>query len=156
LAFKKVHIFNPAAIAAVLFGLMQISSISWWVATPLLIPSVLTIGICIVHKLRRFDLFLPSLVTAILSAIIFGHSTVVEVFLSWPLVFFTTVMLTEPTTTPSNKGLRLVYGLLVSLLFGLPYQLGPFYSTPELALCIGNLLVFILNPKSRLTLTLVK
>jgi ferredoxin-NADP reductase len=57
---------------------------------------------------------------------------------------------------PLNKGLRLVYGLLVSLLFGLPYQLGPFYSTPELALCIGNLLVFILNPKSRLTLTLVK
>ncbi len=64
-------------------------------------------------------------------------------------------MLTEPATTPARTREQMVYGGLVGLLFALPYHAWVFYSTPELALVIGNVFAFFTKSSSSRRLTLV-
>lgn len=63
-------------------------------------------------------------------------------------------MLTEPLTTPPSSRLQLMYGALVGLFFGLPFSIGPFYSSAETALVIGNVFSYLMSPKRKLVLTL--
>ncbi len=63
-------------------------------------------------------------------------------------------MLTEPLTMPSTNNLRNIYGALVGVLFAPAFHLGSFYSTPEIALVIGNLFSYLVSPKRRLILSL--
>jgi glycine betaine catabolism B len=77
-----------------------------------------------------------------------------EAFLSWPLIFFATVMLTEPMTSPPRHSLRIMYAVLVGVLFGSQFEFGPIFSSPELALVLGNIYAYIVSPKERLLLTL--
>jgi ferredoxin-NADP reductase len=63
-------------------------------------------------------------------------------------------MLTEPLTAPTTKRLRIAFGILVGFLFAPALHIGPFYSTPELALIIGNIFAYIVSPKEKLFLKL--
>jgi ferredoxin-NADP reductase len=65
-------------------------------------------------------------------------------------------MLTEPLTTPPTKKIKIIYGALIGLLFGLHFHFGKIYSTPELALIIGNLFGYLFILKQRINLTLLK
>src|SRR5579863_4717502 len=71
LAIKKIHIFNPVAIAVVLTAFGFNGSASWWIGTASMLPFSL-LGLLIVRKIRRSDLvfyfFLAALIT------IFGFS----------------------------------------------------------------------------------
>lgn len=163
-AIHKKHIFNPAAIASVIMGLLGFGNIIWWVGNTPLSPFSLILSLLIVKKIRRFGMFFTFLLTAIFTitivSVVFNHTTIwqiiPEMFVSWPLIFFGGVMLTEPLTTPWTQKLRIAYGVLVGILFGSQFQFGPLYSTPELALVIGNVFTYIVNPKYRLALTLQK
>ena len=73
---------------------------------------------------------------------------------STPLVFFATVMLTEPLTTPPTTALRIPYGILTGILFAPAIHFGGIYSTPELSLVIGNVFSYLISPKKKLTLAL--
>ena len=64
------------------------------------------------------------------------------------------IMVTEPFTTPPTHKLQLFYAALVAILTATQFNLGPIYSTPELALVIGNIVFFFLTPHHRLFLTL--
>ena len=75
-------------------------------------------------------------------------------FTSWPIVFFGTIMLTEPLTAPTKLQWRLVYGALVGILFGSQWSLGPIYPTPEFALLVGNLFSYFVSYSPRLKLML--
>ncbi len=161
--FHRKHLFNPAAGAAVILGLFGYGSAIWWVATPVLFIPVVLLGGCIVRKLRRSVLFFTFLVTSLASILMFGSwgtapvwSSIPQIFLSWPLMFFGTIMLTEPLTTPPTKRLQAVYGGLVGVLSGLQFHLGPIYSTPEFALIIGNIFSFCVSLKQKLDLRLVE
>lgn len=161
LAINKKHIFNPAAIAVVLtaFGINQ--SASWWVGTAAMLPAVLIGGFLIVRKIRRFDLvfyfFLISLSVVLATSLMQGTdllTTFNQVLLHSSLFFFAFVMLTEPLTTPPTKNLQITYGALVGFLFAPEIHLGQIYSTPELALVIGNVFSFLVSPKQKLILKL--
>jgi ferredoxin-NADP reductase/Na+-translocating ferredoxin:NAD+ oxidoreductase RnfD subunit len=162
LAIRKKHIFNPAAFAACFMGLIGNGNAIWWVGSDVLLPIVAILGFLIVRKIRRFRMVLTFLTVALLSisfvGVVFNKVTLLnaltEAFTSWPLVFFATVMFTEPWTSPPRDTLRLIYAVLVGLLFGSQFQFGPFFSTPELSLLIGNIYAFIVSPKQRLLLTL--
>lgn len=161
LAYHKKHIFNPAAIALVLIGVVGRGEGIWWVGTTVLTPLVAILGLLIVRKIRRFHLFLSFLIASLITIILFGlkNDTSIagllpEVLLSWPLVFFATVMLTEPATMPPTHRLQVVYGVIVGVLFGSQFHFGPFFSTPEFALVVGNLFAYIVSPKQRVRLTL--
>lgn len=161
LSINKKHIFNPAAVAAFALSFSPNTLAIWWVGTPMLLPIVTIIGLLIVRKIRRFHLFFSFLITGLLSIMLFGYlnesdgrEMFYQAFTSWPLIFFGTVMLTEPLTTPPTKKLQMIYGALTGILFGLPLNLGIFYSSPEFALLIGNIFSFVISPKINLLLKL--
>jgi len=161
LAIQKKHIFNPAAVAvaATAIGLGQ--SASWWVGTAWMAPFVFLGGILIMKKIQREDLVVTFFVVAIAASAFFGFSkgtdffeTLKRILLDSSLLFLGFVMLTEPLTTPSTKKLRFVYGALVGILFPPQVHVGPVFSTPELALLVGNVFSYFVSPKEKLMLVL--
>jgi glycine betaine catabolism B len=162
-AIKKVHVFNPAAMAVFILGLLGQGVVSWWVGSTVLMPFVAVIGLFIVHKIRRKTMVVwfvfSALVTLTVSSLWNSQSpweTVRLALLSGPLLFFATVMFTEPLTTPSTRRLQMKYGLLVGILYGLQFSVGRLYSSPEFALLVGNMFSFIVSKRQRLTLTVKK
>lgn len=161
LAFRGKHIFNPAAISLFVIGLLGFGTALWWVATLWLLPFVAIVGLLVVRKIKRFPLFFSfffvALVTLALTGLKMG-STILDslslALVSYPVVMLGTIMLTEPQTMPPSLRLQIVYGAIVGVLFGLQFKVGPIYSTPELALVIGNIFSFVVSPAYKLKLSL--
>ncbi len=160
-AIKGKHLFNPAAFAVALTYFTTNQSASWWVGSASLLPFVLIGGFLIVRKLRRFDLvfsFLGAVLVALLASSLFSGdaliTTLQRVILYSPLVFFASILLTEPLTAPPTRKLRIYYGALVGILFTPLLHIGALYTTPELALLFGNLMAYLVSPKDKLILKL--
>jgi ferredoxin-NADP reductase/Na+-translocating ferredoxin:NAD+ oxidoreductase RnfD subunit len=162
LNWQGKHLFNPAASAALALAAFGWAEVSWWAGSGVLLPAVTIFGLLVVRKIRRFSLFsaflLSSLTAIFVSSFALSSATAWqffwEIFRSWPIVFFGTVMLTEPLTSPPTRRLQIIYGVLVGVLFGSRFEIGPFYSSPELALVLGNIFSFALSPKYRAVLKL--
>ncbi len=163
LAIFSKHIFNPVAVSIVLTALFLNLSASWWVGNIYLLPAVFITGLLIVRKTQRFDLIFSFLTIFILETIficifytnqqnVFSYT--LNIFLLSPILFFALFMLTEPLTTPPKRITRIIYGAIVGALFSPLIHFGSFYSTPELALVLGNLFSYLASPKIRLSLTL--
>jgi glycine betaine catabolism B len=155
------HIFNPVALGVALTYFTINQSASWWIGTPVMLPFVLIGGLLVTRKIRRFKLvwsfMAAALVTTVIGAILSGSGltgSLSTLFLYSPFFFFAFVMLTEPLTTPPTNALRNLYGALVGMLFAPAFHVGSFYTTPEIALLIGNVFSYLVSPKSRLVLQL--
>lgn len=160
-AIDKKHIFNPVAIALVLAGLFGFGNGIWWVGSLVLLPFVLIGGLLVVRKIRRFYLLGAFLLTSLPTVILFNLQnglgpveSLQQVVASWPLVFFATIMLTEPLTMPTRKKWYIPFGMLVGFFFGAQFHFGPIHASPELALVIGNIFAYIVSPKYKLLLSL--
>lgn len=159
-AIGRKHIFNPAALGAVLPAFLLGQPATWWVGGNLgLLPVVLLGGLLVVRKLRRFDLvlvfILVNLATVLVTTAPSQYRTALsETLLYSPLFFFAFIMLTEPLTAPTMRLPRLAFGALVGVLFAPNIHFGTFYLTPELALLIGNVFAFVVSPKGRHMMTL--
>ncbi len=155
-AIGKKHIFNPAAFGVALGALMLGQSATWWVASStVLMPLVVIGGFLVVHKIRRFDLVAAFSVVALTAVVVTSSSGgalthLAQTVLYSPFSFLTLVMLTEPLTMPPSRFLRVGYAAIVGVLFG------SLYLSPELALLVGNVFVYIVSPKRRFILTLVE
>ncbi|NNM83736.1 hypothetical protein HKL94_00745 [Candidatus Parcubacteria bacterium] len=160
LAIGRKHIFNPAALAVVLSAFLFGVSATWWVAgNALFLPFVFIGGVVLVYKLRKFDLVLAFGATVIIAVAFTSLNLVsgmLSLLMSSGLFFFAFVMLTEPLTMPPARTSRIVYGVLVGILFAPATHFGSFYFSPELALVIGNLFSYFASPKGRYKLSLVK
>lgn len=159
LAVRGKHLFNPAALAVALSGLFLAQSASWWVGGNLaLLPVVLIGGLLVIRKLQRLDLFLSftsvALTTVALTSADPLHA-IGATLLHSSLFFLAFVMLTEPATMPSTRLMRILYGAIVGIWFAPALHIGSLYFTPELALLLGNLFVFLVTPNARRTLTLI-
>lgn len=165
LAIRRKHIFNPAAVAVFIIGLMGYGVATWWVGSAVLLPFTAIVGLLIVRKIRRFSLLGSFAVCGAVSILVVGMNTglsaseiLLQIFTSWPFVFFATIMLTEPSTTPPTRKLQVAYGALVGILFGLQFEfhIGAAYvfSTPELVLLVGNIFAYIVSPKRKMFLKL--
>lgn len=160
IVLRRRHIFNPAALGAVVVGAAFHSYASWWVGTAALLPLVALGGILIARKLNRY-LMILAFIAAYLAILALTTATgpadgqtgqVLWLAVSAsPLVFFASVMLTEPQTSPARKRAYIPYALLTAALFGV----SRLHVTPEQALLAGNGLAFLLEPARRLKLTLV-
>lgn len=161
LVINRKHIFNPAAIAVFITALALNKSASWWVGNLSMLPVCLIGGLLIVRKLREFKMvatfFAVSLIIILAFSISKGTDILAvlkEVIFFSPILFFAFVMFTEPLTTPPAKKLKVMYGALVGFLFAPQIHIGSIYSTPEIALLLGNIFSFIISPKVRLVLKL--
>jgi ferredoxin-NADP reductase len=162
LAYRERLLFNPAAIAAVIVSLTGLGSATWWVASQYMAGFVLVLGILIIRKVRRAKMFFMFLVTAVAVILLkhisggFDLSLFKGVALSWPFVFLGTIMLTEPMTMPARKRQQLIYAVIVGYVFTSGLHTGRIFSTPEVALVVGNIFAFFTLTRQRLRLRLVK
>ncbi len=167
LAIHKKHIFNPAAVSAFITGLIfTAGNASWWAGSTALLPIVIIVGFLIVRKIHRAHLFFSFLIVCALTLIVFSISNgtltdaeallpfIKQFLFSWPVIFFGTIMLTEPLTTPPTRKWQMIYGAIVGFLLGSPLHFGQIYMSPEFALIVGNLFTYIVSPKQRLVLML--
>ncbi len=161
LSIHNKHLFNPAAISALVIGYALKDPASWWVGTSSMMPVVVIGGLLIVRKVRQETLVGSFLAMALVGESVAGllHGTKVSVevrqfLLESPLFFFASIMLTEPLTAPPTKKLKTIYGLITGFLFIPQIHLGSIYSTPELALVIGNVYSYLVSPKKKFVLTL--
>jgi len=161
LAIGGKHLFNPAALAVALTYFTINQSASWWVGTAVLLPAVLCGGLLIVRKIGRFDMVLSFLITAWAASALAGlfsgsavFTTIRQGVFYSPLIFFASVILTEPAATPPTRELRIYYGALVGILFVPQFHIGSVYLTPELAVLVGNLYSYLASPQKRLLLKL--
>jgi ferredoxin-NADP reductase len=161
LVYRHKHLFNPAALAALILGLTSLLPAIWWIGSPSMLVLVLILGVLILRKLHRFQLFLSFLLAAVIVAIFVGlrqhqalSSTVSTLIKSGPLVFLGTVMLTEPATMAPRTWQQRIYGAGVGALFASQLHLGSVSATPELALIVGNIYSFVVSPKYKLHLRL--
>lgn len=124
------HIFNPAA-AGLFLGMVFLASFpSWWVGGENFWIFLIWIPI-LLYKMKRWA---PMVGFLIPLAIFNGFN----ILTSSSLLFFTTVMLIEPKTSPVTVKLGLVYGLVVAagyILIGRFFQFDPLVAS----LLIGNL-----------------
>jgi ferredoxin-NADP reductase/Na+-translocating ferredoxin:NAD+ oxidoreductase RnfD subunit len=160
LAIRGKHVFNPAAIAVVITALAFGQSASWWAGSASMLVFVAAAGFLIVRKMQRFDTVLIFASVALLTTAAFTFmtanplTTIYQIVLDSPLVFFATVMLTEPLTMPPSKTKQVMYGALVGFLFAPQIHIGSFYLSPELALVIGNVFSYLVSPKGKYVLRL--
>ena len=160
-AWHHKHLFNPVAFAVALTYLVLNQSASWWVGTPPMLPFVLLGGLLLARRLRRFGLVLSFLGAALAAVVVLSAlsgqrigAALQQTALYAPLFFFAFIILTEPLTAPPTRRQQLAYGALVGVLFVPEFHIGSFYTTPELAILIGNLLSFMVSPKATQVLTL--
>lgn len=154
LAIRRKHIFNPAAFAVALAALTLNQAASWWVGTFAMLPFVIFGGLLVARKIKRFDLILSFLAPA--GAVTLGATlakgtgvlpAIGQFLADSPILFFAFLMLTEPLTTPPARAARILYGVTVGLLLSPSLHFGRLYSTPELALLVGNLFSYLLSPR---------
>ncbi len=147
--FQQKHIFNPANFGVLLVSIFFGAAHTWWVSSPLIL--VLVFGIFIIWRLRRFDLALSFLAGYyLINSIIdlLKGAPFSEIYLTiingGVIYFFAMFMLIEPKTNPMQRKQRIIYGILVAILFIILHFYTPQHDLP-LALVIGNILVPILN-----------
>ncbi|GHD42918.1 FAD-dependent oxidoreductase [Mycetocola manganoxydans] len=172
LAVRRRHIFNPAAIGAVVVGVTGLGVSWWWVASGAMLPAVVLAGFLVLYRTRRVALagvFIAVSAVLLSVRLLTGGGAVADlatVFTSYPVLFFAVFMLTEPLTLPPKRWQQLAEAAIVGVLFSVPFSIGPVFSTPELALVVGNLLAFVagqrrgirlvFESRSRLTPTVVE
>lgn len=166
LAIHKRHIFNPAAIAIVLIGFISADhAATWWIGTPSMFLPVLIGGFLIIRKTQKEKMALTFLISYLflmgVSVVIKGGD-ITQVLSLWQativgsaLLFFASVMLTEPLTSPRISRLQIYYALLVSILFASSlFLVSPIPISAEIALVLGNIFSFIVTKNYRLELNL--
>lgn len=161
LALGGKHIFNPAAVAVVITAVALGDTASWWVGTASMLPAALIGGLLVVRKIRQEEMaavfVAATLVTVCLASFVAGVGLAAELrqlLVESPLFFFASILLTEPLTAPATRNPRRVYAALTGILFVPLVHLGPIYSTPELALVVGNAFAYVVSPKQRVVLKL--
>lgn len=161
LQFGGKHIFNPAAFGVAATAIFFNYSAGWWVGNLWMIPFVVICGLLIVRKIKRFDMVAAFLSTALVVFGVFAlfkgnnlFTLFQKISLETPLIFFASVMLTEPQTMPPSKKWKVIYGIIVGILFASPFSVGYFTATPENALILGNIFSYLVGFKRKLTLYL--
>ncbi|HEX5430243.1 MAG TPA: RnfABCDGE type electron transport complex subunit D [Patescibacteria group bacterium] len=163
IAYRRRHIFNPAALAVVATFYLLGMGASWWVGNVWMVIPVIIMGVLFVRKTRRWNMVYTFLAVTILTTLAFSLyegaaiGPVLKALVVYsPLVFFATVMFTEPATTPPTQRLQIIYGIIVGVLASPFTHFGNFYMTPELALVFGNVYSYAVGSKERLQLTLAQ
>jgi len=147
--FQQKHIFNPANFGVLLVSIIFNAPHTWWISSSLIL--VLIFGIFIIWRLKRSDLSLSFLISYYLINSIIQlakGAQFSDIYLTiingGVIYFFSMFMLIEPRTHPATRKQRIVYGILVAILF---MSLLSFFKRHDLplALAIGNIFVPILN-----------
>jgi ferredoxin-NADP reductase len=161
LVVRGQHILNPAALAVLVVGMSGYGFVAWWVASASLLVPLLITGYIVVAKIRKW---VPVLVFVIVGFVVFLMEGVVygadvattwsQFFTMYPALFLGFFMLTEPFTMPPTKKLQAGYGALVGFLSNTSLLNPVVFMSPELALLLGNIIVYPATLRRKLFLVL--
>jgi ferredoxin-NADP reductase/Na+-translocating ferredoxin:NAD+ oxidoreductase RnfD subunit len=161
IAWKGKHVFNPAAFGVVVVGLLQLQVTTWWIGNGVMWPITLIFGLLVVRKIRKFSLVFAFVITALVAQIItllmdgsLSVDVIQSILISSPLIFLSTIMLTEPATMPPRRYQQVIFGIIIGFLFAEAWHVGPVTIIPAIALLLGNIYAFIVSPKLRVELKL--
>lgn len=161
LAINRKHIFNPVAVGVFASAMMLDQPATWWVGGNLVLLPIVLAGLLVVRKVQRFELLGPYLLANLIATFMtttpdmYGEALTQGVLYS-PLLFAGFAMLTEPLTAPTAKLQSIAYGAIVGLFSCPSIHIGEFYFTPEIAFLVGNAFAYVVSPKGRFKLTLVR
>jgi ferredoxin-NADP reductase len=159
LAWRGRHIFNPAALGAFVVTALGLTFSGWWAATSVMLPFVAIAAFLILQRTRRLAMGLVFIVLAAgieitrftLNGSDLGEALQIA-FFSTAIVFLAGFMLSEPLTLPPRRWQQLTIAVVVAVLFAVPFTLGPVYSSPQLALLVGNLVAFFFGQRRGIAL----
>ncbi|HEY0259193.1 MAG TPA: oxidoreductase [Lacisediminihabitans sp.] len=162
LAIRGRHLFNPAAVAALIIAFTQLSAAVWWVGTPLLLAPVAIGAFLVVYRVRRFALVGLFVVVALAISIVRLSTGGMDVgtavwfsIASSPILFMAGFMLDEPLTLPPLRWQQLTIAAVAAVIVEVPFHLGPLYNSPELGLVVGNLIAFFFGQRRAVRLDFV-
>ena len=165
LAYKKMHVFNPAIVGALSVALVFNYGSSWWVGSPYLVPVILIGGLLVAYKIQRLAM-VASFMGVFLASVVLvmgvtwrsfdvALNTLAHPWMFAPALFFAFVMLVEPLTSPQKRNVQYYYAALVGVLVvAYGYFTGTAPYAFELALLSGNIFnrAFSFDPRAVLTL----
>ena len=167
IAIRGRHVLNPAAAGVAIVSLVGLSSQSWWVASPVLLPFVAVGAFLILYRTRKLLVGVIFMVLAVLLAVgamlAFGSpiDAALQVALwSSPVVFLGGFMFSEPLTLPPLRRQQLVIAAVVAVVYALPLWLSALnlptiaLLSPALALIVGNVVAFFFGQRRGIKLTL--
>lgn len=165
IVWRGRHILNPAATGVWIAGLTGLTVGFWWIATPAMLPIVALGALLLLDRTRRLDIgvLLVVLVVAIIGTrVTLTGATPLDAYLSilvlYPVVFLAGYMLTEPITLPPRRWQQWLTAAVVAVAFSVPFSfaLGPVlvYTSPELALLLGNVVAFAVSHRPGFALRL--
>ena len=164
LAYKKVHIFNPALFGILCAGLTSSGLVSWWIATPAMLIAVAVFGYLTVRKSQSDRIFWTFLGAAFfcyvlsLSAyaganIVVISKSVIQLMISAPVLFFAAFILTDPQTAPQMRSHQNIYAGLVGsvfqLIYMIPVVIGGVAVTSGISGLLGNVYAFVFEQRKR-------
>lgn len=159
LVLNKKHIFNPVAVSVFIASIFSLGYASWWIGNLWTLPVILLGGLLIVRKIKRFRMVSFFIISFLICTIYFSFInnsdlflTIQRIILDSPVLFFSFVMLVEPLTSPYTRRMQIIYAILVGILAGSQFNIGPVYSTYETALIAGNIFAFAVSFRKRLVL----
>lgn len=125
------HLFNPAASGLLIGGLILNSRVAWWgssfqysgnfdVRTILLYIILFSPLYISAFRMRRYLSILSfTIAYLILITVVpgnFSFNAIINTLINPTLIFFSTIMLPEPMTSPSRKNKQILFGVAVALL----------------------------------------
>jgi len=162
LAVRGRHIFNPAALGALVVTATGLTFSGWWVNNIYLLPVVAIGALAILYRTRRVAMGLVFVLAvvgfSVARTLLTGSPTdpIGLALIGTATVFFAGFMLSEPLTLPPRRWQQLLLALVVAALFSIPFNIAEvLYSSPQLALVVGNLLAFLVGQRRALALTLL-
>lgn len=159
IVWRGRHLLNPAATGVLIAGIIGFylgQGVGfWWIATPALLPAIAVGALLLLDRTRRLDV---GLIFIALTIVIIGArlvltgtaplgavATVLQLF---PVVFLAGFMLSEPLTLPPRRWQQWLTAAVVAVAFSVPFGFGPIYTSPELALVVGNIVAFAVSRRS--------
>lgn len=159
IVWRGRHLLNPASTGVFIAGIVGYyvgQGVGfWWIATPALLPAVAVGALLLLDRTRRLDvgLIFIGLTFVIIGIRLVATGTaplgaVTTVLQLFPVVFLAGFMLSEPQTLPPRRWQRWLTAAVVAVAFSVPFGFGPIYTSPELALVIGNIVAFAVSRRT--------
>jgi len=166
IVWRGRHLLNPASTGVLIAGIIGYyvgQGVGfWWIATPALLPAVAVGALLLLDRTRRLDVGLIFIAVTIViigvrlvatgSAPFSAVTTVLQLF---PVVFLAGFMLSEPLTLPPRRWQQWLTAVVVGVAFSVPFSFGPMYTSPELALVVGNIVAFAVSRRSGFSVRVV-
>lgn len=156
LRFSNRHVFNPAAFGLLVGALILATPVSWWAVSfqqffplrgislreTILFLILLSPAFVSLVRMKRYRITLSFLIAyALLAQFLNLKSSILNLLTDPTTLFFSTVMLIEPMTSPNNYKRQIIFGAfvgLVSLILGVLIRIEPFLTS----LLIANAVFF--------------